>query len=129
MNDDETAAEVRLIIPGTSRFVATVRAVAVALGVEEGFDLDAIDDLRIGINEAVALAIGKPDVHGEITNLLVSFETAVHEVSMTVQREDGGLVDSADLMARRILDAVVDRYSVEGAVITLTKSVSDGRAR
>jgi anti-sigma regulatory factor (Ser/Thr protein kinase) len=129
MNDDGNAAEVRLIIPGTSRFVATVRAVAVALGVEAGFDMDAIDDLRIGINEAVALAIGKPNPRGAISNLLVSFETAAHEVSMTVQREDGGPVDSADLMAQRILDTVVDRYSVEGAVITLSKSASDGRAR
>jgi serine/threonine-protein kinase RsbW len=63
-NEDELRpgeVEVRMLV-GDVR-VATVRAIAADIAIREDFDLDAIGDLQLAVDEACAtvLAKGKPD--------------------------------------------------------------------
>ena len=51
------AAEVRLSIPADSAYIAVPRSVVGNLAARNDFTLDAIDDLRIAVDEACALLL------------------------------------------------------------------------
>lgn len=110
------ADHIDLDVPLSSRYASTVRAVAASVGAEQGFSVDDIDDLRLGVNEAVSVL---SDVdHDGGARLHVRFEAG--DASVTVHCERRGvavpvLADDIDVLARRILDAVVDEYSVDGS--------------
>jgi anti-sigma regulatory factor (Ser/Thr protein kinase) len=118
------AEHVDIEIPLHTRHASTVRAVAAAVGADLGFSVDAIDDLRLGVNEAVALLSDvdpAPDARLKIT-----FETSDGVVTVRCTRRgvaDELQDDDIDVLARRILDAVVDEYSVVGGTFTVVKRV------
>lgn len=117
------ADHVEIDVPLASRYASTVRAVAASVGAELGFSVDDIDDLRLGVNEAVAILSDVDDPGG--ARLHLRFEA--EDGSVTVRCSRRGIVDPVDadhidVLARRILDAVVDEYSVDGAgQITVVK--------
>ena len=118
------AEHVDIEIPLHTRHASTVRAVAAAVGADLGFSVDAIDDLRLGVNEAVALLSDvdpAPDAR-----LRITFETGDGAVTVRCTRRgvaDELVDDDIDVLARRILDAVVDEYSVAGGTFTVVKRV------
>ena len=57
MSTNEDTAEVRLTIPANGAYVAVPRAVVGNLAAHDDFTLDAIDDLRIAVDEACALLL------------------------------------------------------------------------
>ena len=89
---------------------------------------DEIDDLRLGVNEAVSMLTDLDD-DGESPDarLHVTFEVEPGQISVSAQRS--GVPPTApepeiDLLARRILDAVVDDFSLgDDGVIRLVKRV------
>lgn len=93
-----------------------MRAVAASVCAELGFSVDDIDDLRLGVNEAVSIL---SDVdHRAEARLHIRFEAADGAVTVHCSRQgvDGPIVDDdIDVLARRILDAVVDDYALDGA--------------
>lgn len=106
---------VELDLPLSSRYASTVRAVAASVCAELGFSVDDIDDLRLGVNEAVSILSDVDPVAD--ARLHISFEAA--EGSVVVQCSRRGVdrpvvADDIDVLARRILDAVVDEYAVDG---------------
>lgn len=113
---------VDLEIPLHTRHASTVRAVAAAVCADLGFSVDAIDDLRLGVNEAVAVL---SDVDGaDDARLRITFEPADATVTVRCTRlgVDAVLVaDDLDALARRILDAVVDEYTIDGGTFTVVK--------
>lgn len=117
------ADHVELDVPLASRYASTVRAVAASVGAELGFSVDDIDDLRLGVNEAVAI-LSDVDDPGD-GRLHIQFETAAGAVTVRCSRrgvDEPVLDDDIDVLARRILDAVVDEYSVDGSgQITVVK--------
>lgn len=124
------AEHVELDVPLASRYASTVRAVAASVGAELGFSVDDIDDLRLGVNEAVSI-LGDVDEPGS-ARLLVRFDTAVGEITVRCSRrgiDEPVRRDDIDILARRILDAVVDEYSVdESGQIIVVKRPAAGRA-
>ena len=114
---------VELDVPLTSRYASTVRAVAASVGAEVGFSVDDIDDLRLGVNEAVSILSDVDDPRG--ARLHVRFESVDAAITVRCARlgVDEPVVDAdIDVLARRILDAVVDEYSVdESGQITVVK--------
>ena len=120
---------VDLDLPLHSRYASTVRAVTASMAADAGFSVDDIDDLRLGVNEAIAVLTDVDD--GGAARLKVRFECNAGEVTVRSNRAgdvvpvtDGEL----DALARKILDAVVDEYRVDGdGVMTVVKRVDVAR--
>lgn len=123
MND-----HVDLDLPLHSRHASTVRAVTASTAADAGFSVDDIDDLRLGVNESIAVLTDVDEAADG--RLHVRFECRPGEVRVTSQRvghpeplTDGDL----DVLARKILDAVVDEYAVDaGGAMTVVKRVHVG---
>jgi serine/threonine-protein kinase RsbW len=117
------ADHVELDVPLASRYASTVRAVAASVGAELGFSVDDIDDLRLGVNEAVSILSDVDDAAG--ARLHIRFESGGGAVAVRCSRrgvDEPVVEDDIDVLARRILDAVVDEYSVDSAgQITVVK--------
>lgn len=110
------ADHVELDVPLSSRYASTARAVAASVCAEFGFSVDDIDDLRLGVNEAVSILC---DVdHDGAARLFIRFDAAEGAVTVQCSRrgvDEPVVADDIDVLARRILDAVVDEYSVDGS--------------
>lgn len=121
------AEHVDIEIPLHTRHASTVRAVAAAVCADIGFSVDAIDDLRLGVNEAVAL-LADVDA-GDDARIKITFEAS--DTAVTVRCSRRGVADELhpgdlDVLARRILDAVVDDYAIVGGVFTVVKRADSG---
>jgi anti-sigma regulatory factor (Ser/Thr protein kinase) len=119
-----------LDLPLSARYATTVRAVAASIAANIGMSVDDIDDLRLGVNEAISVLT---DVDEDADGRLhVTFTSAADSISVTADRR--GVPDAEpielDVLAQRILGAVVDDYSVDDqGVFRLVKRVSaDGDA-
>lgn len=116
------AEHVDIEIPLHTRHASTVRAVAAAVCADLGFSVDAIDDLRLGVNEAVALLAdvdAPPDARLRITFEPIADSMVVRCVRQGVDADLSGV--DIDVLARRILDVVVDEYRIDGGTFTLVK--------
>ncbi len=116
---------VDLDLPLHSRYASTVRAVTASMAADAGFSVDDIDDLRLGVNEAIAVLTDVDDADG--SRLKVRFECNTGEVTVRSNRlgDIAPMVDAdLDALARKILDAVVDEYAVDDdGVMTVVKRV------
>lgn len=117
-----------LTVPATPRHAATARVVAASLAADLGFDVDEIDDLRLGLNEAVAVLAdhGTDDADDR---LRIEFRTVSAgrepaRIDVVVRRADDAPSTSPDLdeLAERILSAVVDQHEHRDGAIQLSKS-------
>lgn len=104
------AATVRLSIPADARFFRPVRLAVGGLATMVGFDVEAIEDLRIGVDElCAALAEG-----GDGTDL----EIEVRTVPGQLLRIEGSTAKGAEPLdedrfgfSRRILSVVADDFA------------------
>lgn len=123
------AEQVTLELPLTARYAITVRAVAASMASAVGLSVDDIEDLRLGVNEAISMLTDVDDAdRGDEARLHVRFEVEPGRIAVAVHRS--GLPSSVpmpeiDVLAQRILDTVVDDFSLgsDGAVL-LVKRVS-----
>ncbi len=113
-----------LDFPLSARYATPVRAVAASLATMLGLSIEAIDDLRLGVNEAISVLTDVDDAAGG--RLHVRFTLDETSIRVTADRR-GVHVDSPleiDVLARRILGAVVDEYSLDDdGVFLLVKRV------
>ena len=106
---------VELDLPLQHRHASTVRVVAASLGADAGLTIDEIEDLRLGVNEAVSVLADVDTADG--ARLRVRFEINGQAVTVTARRTgvDQALsIDDIDELAVRILRAVVDEFRVDG---------------
>lgn len=103
-----------LELPLHHRHASTVRVVAASLAADIGFSVDEIDDLRLGVDEAVSVVA---DVDAERSaRLHLRFVLSTDSITVFVSRH--GVAervrrDQVDELAVRILRAVVDRFEVD----------------
>jgi hypothetical protein len=119
---------ITLELPLTAQRASTVRAVAASLAADCGFNIDDIDDLRLGINEAVTIMT---DVDAPLhARLVVEFKVRHSTIAVAVRRSpvDGldGLdgAEPIDELARRILSVVVDSFEISDGSFLLSKSAT-----
>ncbi len=115
-------------LPLSLRHASTVRAVAVALGADAGFSVDDIDDLRLGVNEAVSVLSDTESDPPPGARLVVRFDIGERVVSVRVSRHGvDEPVGELDVLASRILTAVVDEFEVDagGAFTIVKRAVGD----
>jgi hypothetical protein len=116
---------ITLNLPLTARHASTVRVVAASLAADCGFSIDEIDDLRLGINEAVSIVtdIDAPPQ----ARLLVEFEVRHTTIAVAVRRSEVDGLDGdepIDELARRILGVVVDSFEITDGSFLLSKSAT-----
>lgn len=115
-----------LDLPLSARYATTVRAVAASMASTISMSIDDIDDLRLGVNEAISVLTDIDDDAPSNGRLHVRFELTDDQIRVTVGRS--GVDDEPnvelDVLAERILGAVVDEYSVdETGAFLLVKQV------
>jgi serine/threonine-protein kinase RsbW len=114
-----------LDLPLSAQYALTVRTVAASIASTLGMSVDDIDDLRLGVNEAVSVLTDVDEGQTD-ARLHVRFDIGPDAIRVTADRR--GVADDAgaeiDVLARRILGAVVDEYSLDDGVFLLVKRVS-----
>ncbi len=122
------ADHVELDLPLAARYASTVRAAAASLAAGLGLTVDGIDDLRLGVNEAISVLTDVDEVAGG--RLHVRFDTSDDAIVVTASRRGVNDADDVelDVLARRIMEAVVDEFDVDesGAVSISKRLVVDG---
>ena len=119
-----------LDLPLSARYATTVRAVAASMAATISMSIDDIDDLRLGVNEAISVLTDLDDGASGAGRLHIRFEVDTDRIRVVASRH--GVDDhppvEVDVLAERILGAVVDEYSLDDSgVVQLVKRVrSDG---
>jgi serine/threonine-protein kinase RsbW len=118
---------VELDLPLAHRHASTVRVVAASLGADAGLTVDEIEDLRLGVNEAVSVLADVDAVDG--ARLQVRFEIAGRGMTVTARRsgvEQALSFDDIDALAVRILRVVVDEFRVDddGAFVVVKNALA-----
>ena len=113
-----------------ARYATTVRSVVASLAAALGMSIDEIDDLRLGVNEAISLLTDVDD-DGGAGRLHVRFDTEPGQITVSAHRS--GLAESVpvpeiDVLAARILGAVVDEFSIadDGLILLVKRVPTDG---
>jgi serine/threonine-protein kinase RsbW len=124
---DQSPVVVELDLPLGHRHASTVRVVAASLGADAGLTVDEIEDLRLGVNEAVSVLADVDADDG--ARLGVRFE--IVGSGMTVIARRSGVertlsIDDIDTLAVRILRAVVDDFRVDddGAFVVVKNALA-----
>jgi serine/threonine-protein kinase RsbW len=125
--DDRAPEVIELDLPLAHRHASTVRVVAASLGADAGMTVDEIEDLRLGVNEAVSVLADVESADG--ARLRVRFEILGQGVTVTAWRSGVASVlsiDDIDALAVRILRAVVDEFRVDddGAFVVVKNALA-----
>lgn len=100
---------VTITIPATTRYIALVRATSASLAAELDFTLDEIEDLRISVDELVAVLIEAEPASGVVT---LRFEIADAAFTMTGEVVDPARDLEVDELTERILAATVSGFGI-----------------
>lgn len=127
MAPTETSS-LRLVVPADVRFFRSVRLAVGGLATMVGFDIEAIDDIRIGVDELC----GALHEAGDGSDLEITVSTDIGR-SIRIEGRTGagstGLEEDRFVFSQRILSVVADHYAVsaqDGSVVCwLERSVSD----
>ena len=125
---------VALDLPLAARHAITVRSVATSMASTVGLSVDDIDDLRLGVNEAVSMLTDVDDEdRGDDARLHVRFEIEPGRIAVSAHRTGVSSTAPApeiDVLAQRILAAVVDDFSLgdDGTVVLVKRVPTDGNA-
>ena len=114
-------AEVRLSIPADSAYIAVPRSVVGHLAARNDFTVDAIDDLRIAVDEACALLL--PQATDGVLDCVFVIEPPLLTVSTTATVPNDWKPDTGSF-GWTVLSALVDSAAVEAAEGRLTITVT-----
>lgn len=114
---DEHRASVRLSIPARSRYLRLARLTAAGIAGDLGFSLQAIEDLRVAIDEVCALLIDGCDDGAE---LQLTYEPAGDKLLVEGACPCGGSAPDIHPVARELLEMTADEYDVQTAADTRT---------
>ncbi len=120
MTPVDSHADVSIVLPADSRFVATARVTTASLAAELDYTVDQIDELRVGVDELVALLIEWAEDH-DLPRVELRFRISADELVIEGSVVDGSgqpggdgspAGESLDVLTRQILSSVVDEYEI-----------------
>ncbi len=116
---------IELDLPLHVRHASTVRLVAGSVAADSGFSVDAIDDLRLAVNEVVSVLADVDDATAGRLSVSFSFAAGLVRVEARRRGIDEPL-SAADIdpLATRILGAVTDEYFVDSEMFVVVKHAS-----
>ena len=104
---------VTLVVPASPEFVRLARLMAAGIASRMGFSFDEVEDLRIAVDELWYCLIGR---HAEVGTVRLTCSIGADALEI----EGVAAVEGADVhpttvseFSGRILDAVVDEYTLE----------------
>jgi serine/threonine-protein kinase RsbW len=123
---------VELTVPARDEYARTVRMAAASLAGRAGASLDALDDVRLAVEEAFIYASALGGHGGRITfRFRVEgdvFEVLVGPVDEAAVR--GGTAEAPGEYARFILESLCDDFGVcdedESSFLVITKNLGEG---
>ncbi|HEU4947367.1 MAG TPA: anti-sigma regulatory factor [Kribbella sp.] len=125
MSSTGRRAEVRLSIPADGAYVAVPRSVVGNLAARNDFTVDAIDDLRIAVDEACALLL--PQATDDVLDCVFRIEPPLLIVSTTATVPHDWRPDTSSF-GWTVLAALVDSVAAESTdgrlTITITASAA-----
>lgn len=110
MNDDRREC-VEMIIPAQPRFVRPVRLAVGAVASLAEFDVDGIDDLRIGVNELCSALIESGS--GEEIRLAIETADGLVRVDGSTRAGSGPVDEERLRLSRQILSVVSDSFGFD----------------
>jgi serine/threonine-protein kinase RsbW len=117
---------VELTLPASPRHATVARLVASSLAADAGFDVDEIDDVRLGINEAIAVLTEHP-MTDPADCIQITFSSAPGRIEVRASRPNSGSAPTPDDLAVRILSVVVDEHSFTDGMFRLVKLSTSGQ--
>lgn len=114
------AATITVSVPAEHRFVAMTRVAAASLAAELDFDVDQIEELRIGVNELVSMLVERSPADTTL-HLTYSIHADRLEVAGHNEHATSSAEPDIDDLARQILDVVVDAYHCDQTSFWLEK--------
>ncbi|MEV8375801.1 anti-sigma regulatory factor [Kribbella sp. NPDC056861] len=121
MSSTERPVEVRLSIPADSAYIAVPRSVVGNLAARNNFTVDAIDDLRIAVDEACSLLL--PQASDGVLDLVFAIAPPQLTVSTTATVPNGWKPDTSSF-GWTVLTALVESAAAETVDGRLTITVS-----
>ncbi len=125
-----TTDDIELVLPLGHRYIATARVVAASVGADLGFDVDQIDDLRLAVDEAVAVVVdAAPEAGPGRIGIRFASDTGVLTVRVSATEvADATPLTRADIdpLALRIIEAVADEFEVADGALVIHKRTSAG---
>lgn len=107
-----TTDEIELLFPAASRYAATARLTAASLAAEMDFPVEQIEELRVAVNELVAVLIEWCE-DNDAARIEMSFRVmpeALEVVGSVVAADDDAPTMTIDALADRILTGVTDEH-------------------
>lgn len=111
--DLDGASSVEVRTSASASLIPTIRAVASDLAARADFDLDAISDLRMAVDEACATLV---DIAAPKSTLLCTFLVHLDRIEVHAQVQAGADVTVAtDTFGWRVLQTLADDVTVQHA--------------
>lgn len=102
--------EIRLQIPAISRYLRLARLTAAGMAADRGFPVEAIEDLRVAVDELSAAVIDGADPTEELS---LTFREIEH--GLVIEGSCKGGADTAPVLhavARELLEILADEYTL-----------------
>jgi len=108
---EETESQINVELPVKKEYARLLRLMVSGVASRMNFDLDAVDDLKIAVEEAYLMAM-----RGKVNSpLKTSFDMMADRLQITFQgttRSQAGTEDQKENFGNFILDAVVDEMEL-----------------
>jgi serine/threonine-protein kinase RsbW len=109
--DQDGASSVEVRTSASASLIPTIRAVASDLAARADFDLDAISDLRMAVDEACATLV---DIAAPKSTLLCTFLVRFDRIEVHAQVQAGADITVAtDTFGWRVLQTLADDVTVQ----------------
>jgi serine/threonine-protein kinase RsbW len=109
---DVDGRPVRLVIPAEARHLRLARLTAAGIAGDAGFSLEAIEDLRVAVDEVCAILIEGASPEADID---LSYRTQADGITIEGSCPNGGAEPDLHPVARELLAMTADDYSVAKA--------------
>lgn len=103
-------SEVVLRLPADPAYLSVLRTTAAALGARLDLTLEEVEDVRVAVDEAAALVLGRPPVRRDGT-LGATFEVGPGRLAVLVHGPAGSLPGRGEV-AWAVLEALADEVAV-----------------
>jgi serine/threonine-protein kinase RsbW len=113
------SSPIRLRIPASPAWVVLARTTATACCARLDFDVDRLEDVRLAVDEVVALLVAQAEPDSEVECVLTPYDDGRLDIAVTVRTATGTLPPT-DTFGWAVLTALVDDVTTSVGAGTAT---------
>ena len=110
----DLGSAVKIVIPADVQFFRSVRLAVGGLGALVGFDVEAIEDLRIGVDELCGAMFDAGDGSDIEVTVTIEVGSMIH-IGCKTSMGEGDVDADRFVFSERILSVVADAYGIEAS--------------